>query len=372
MNASRFLPKVRPDLAGRIWRGIAVMPQKDFSRECERLSFAFQLSSGLSEISKLIKQRADDSRDWRRFGRWIAGAFRCWHLAPVYLWRQLVPSQSRRDAKVFMTAEGKALADLDRDKTCGLDGYRKLLASSYLWYDASIAIFLMLATGIGLRVREVINDNEFGPSYAFAAFVYVVQDWLPFIIPPALIAASLWIAPYFAERSYPLVVPGEAVPPALLTDRLSGLLRWARWALQVSPFLFIPYLLKTFVPKSYGEYVAAFFGIIFLIFILCITVFGAVSLFKFLRSWVRAHRLEATEADRWAAVTRADNSTRARIAENFAALQTERAREKYIRWLGEQRLEPTGDWPSGRPPNLGDGASSMLARLEYRWRKLET
>jgi hypothetical protein len=372
VNASRFLPKVRPDLAGPIWRSIAVMPQKDFSRECERLSFAFQLSSGLSEIGKLIKQRADDSRDWRRFGRWIAGAFRCWHLAPVYLWRQLVPSESRRDAKAFITADGKALADLDRDKTCGLDGYRKLLASSYLWYDASIAIFLLLATVIGFRVSEVINDDEFGLSYAFAAFCHVVQEWLLFIILPALIAASLWIAPYFAGRSYPLVVPGEAVPPALLTDRFSGLLRWASWGLPNLLFLLMMYLLHEFAPKRYGDYAQGFFGILFLIFILSLPVSGAVSLFKFLRAWVRAHRLEATEADRLAAFTHADNSTRARIAENFAALQTERAREKYIRWLGEQRLEPTGDWPSGRPPNLGDGASSMLARLEYRWRKLET
>jgi hypothetical protein len=369
VNASRFVPKVRPDLAGRIWRSIAVMPQKEFSRECERLSFAFQLSSGLSEISKLIKQRADDSRDWRRFGRWVAGAFRCWHLAPAYLWRQLVPSQSRREAEAFITAEGKALADLDRDKTCGLDGYRKLLASSFLWYDASIAIFLILIWIIGSKVREIVN--ELGQDYTFAAFGYVVQEWLPFIAFPAFIAASLWIAPYFAERSYPLVVPGEAVPPILLTDRFSGLLRWARWALFSCWILPILYLSDKY-NKPYGEYISGFFGIAFLIFVLSVAVSGAVSLFKFLRALVRTHWLETIEADRLAVVTRADNSTRAQIAENFAALQTERARENYIRWLGEQRLEPTGDWPSGRPPNLGDDASSILARLEYRWRKLET
>jgi hypothetical protein len=34
-------------------------------------------------------------------------------------------------------------------------------------------------------------------------------------------------------------------------------------------------------------------------------------------------------------------------------------REEFVNWLSAQRLEPVGDWPEGRPPNLG----TMPARI---------
>jgi hypothetical protein len=369
VNASRFLAKVRPDLAGRIWRCVAAMPEGDFRQESERLSYAFQLSSGLIEIGRLIKRRADDSRDWRLFGRWIAGIFRCWHLAPAYVWRQLMPDKSRYEAGAFMNAEGKELADLDHDKTSGLDGYRKVLASTRLWCDASIAIFIMIAGVIGIEVYHIRDDSEFGPNYTFAAVGYALQKWSGLIAPAAYVAASLWIAPYFAGRSYPLVVPGEEVPSRSYLNWFGGLLRWGRWSLWLMPGFIIAFIGNYIGYNEYFGIAMTVFSILFWLSLLAVVI---NSIYKVLRGSVQTRRLELAENELFAAFTRADNSTRARIAEFFSAFQTERARERYVRWLSEQRLEPTGEWPGRRPPNLGDGSSSMLARLEHRWRKLDT
>jgi hypothetical protein len=68
---------------------------------------------------------------------------------------------------------------------------------------------------------------------------------------------------------------------------------------------------------------------------------------------------------------RGDNSTRCLMEANFCALKTEMGREQYVFWLSRQMLMPEGEWPNGHPPNLGDAASSMLAKLEHRWRGLD-
>jgi hypothetical protein len=87
--------------------------------------------------------------------------------------------------------------------------------------------------------------------------------------------------------------------------------------------------------------------------------------------WVQDRKVLSLDRGRLEAYKNGDNSTRSLIAEHFSAFQTSEVREEFVRWLGAQRYEPTGEWPGGRPPNLGDDASSLLARLEYRWRKLD-
>jgi hypothetical protein len=383
VNASRFLPKVRPDLAGRIWRSIASMPDEEFGRERKRLSYAFQLASGLSEIGKLIKLRAEDNRNWRWYGLWIASAARFWHLVPVYFWRELMLRHPSDELAMLTAAEGNALADLEHDKTSGLSGYRKVLASTRLWRDASVAMFLAIAAISGWEMLRVIYDDGFGPSYSFAAVIYAFEAWSLYFLPTAFVATSLWIAPYFAGRSYPLTLPGEDIPRRTWNDRLGGVRRWGYWAFgAIVAIVFaiglalvvggVEWLLAHFAGSAWAAtingYVVSGWGILVGA---SLAVSALAGLIDILVRWARDRKVLATDRERLEAFKSADNSTRALIAAHFEEFQTEKGREKFVRWLNAQRLEATGEWPGGRPPNLGGNASSLLARLEHRWRKLD-
>jgi hypothetical protein len=217
VNASRFLPKVRPDLAGRIWRSIASMEDEDFSREQTRLSYAFQLSSGFMEVAKLIEQRSWDNINWHRHGKWIAGIARFWHLIPYWFWREIFrgwPLDNKRAGSItapLSGASGDDLTKLEWDKTSGLRGYRRVLATTRRWRLGATALFLIL---IGLIAMDIWSSiGFFGLPYLFAALVYRVMALWQYAIIITFVFAGLIVSPYFAERSYPLVVPGEAIGP---------------------------------------------------------------------------------------------------------------------------------------------------------------
>jgi hypothetical protein len=374
VNASRFLPKAHPALAGRIWRNIASMTDDEFERERTRLSYAFQLSSALSEISKLIKLKAQDSRNWRWFGRWIAGAARFWHLVPMYIYYELIIRRPPNEIAILAGAEGKALVDLERDKSGGLSGYRKMLASTRYWRTASVVIFLVISGPIGLEVWETVHGYGLGPSYWFAAVVYALESLPPYSPLAAFAAASLWIAPYFAGRSYPLVLPGE-FPRRPWKDCLGGAGRWRSWV-----EIFVLVLIVGGVFALIGTVAADSKWFNFLLLALAVAsgvgflaaiASAASRLINALVRWARDRNVLTADRERLERFASGDNSTRTLIGRHFMEFETEEGREEFVRWLGAQRLEPTGEWPARRPPNLGDNASSLLARLEYRWRKFD-
>ena len=366
INASRYLPKPRPDLGGRIWRSIAGMPEDDFRREQRRLSYAFQLSSGLSGLRKLIKARANDIRDWRWIGVWIAVAVRFWHLLPVYIYNTLMLREPPADA--LTTAEGKVLAELEHDKSSGLTGYRRLLASTQLWRDASLVIVLAMALIIYVEVNKIVTDNSFGEQYALPAIVYAMEVWSDYFTPLAFLALSLWIAPFFAGRSYSLVFPGEELPKRTWKDRLSGVHRWGKWSLIAITFVLslaamgiggrlifgaLKRGLDWIAGKSTGDFISWYTDKVFLVvygggFALFIGAICLSGIFYL----VSQQRLRLSEEKLLTSFTSidSDNTTRSQIAERFAAFKTIKAREKYIRWLASQRLEPMGEWPDGARP----------------------
>jgi hypothetical protein len=72
------------------------------------------------------------------------------------------------------------------------------------------------------------------------------------------------------------------------------------------------------------------------------------------------------------------NSSRRLIADAFIALETERARVRYVRWLERCVASPAqkaalsdvvgNSWPQNQRPNVGDGEGSiLLAQLDARW-----
>lgn len=382
VNASRFLPKVKPNLAGRIWRSIAAMPADEFRREYNRLCYAFDLASGLSDVARPIRLRGRDDRDWRWIGRWIAAGFASWYLPLVLIVRAARLRHPGNELAAIATTGDKDLVKLEDDGRSGLSGYRKVLASPWS-APAGIGILALLAEIVGLRVYYVRNASDFGPGYTFAAVIYVLEAWSAYVIPLVFMAVSLLIASYFAGRNYPLILPGEDIQRHTWRS-LAGELRDVfnlRTIAVAGPLLATAYGSIPLLEYTVGSelYLKGFFWIAMVsvpIAIIGLLVRIGAKAISTVERWVRDRKVLAADGVRLETLTNGDNNTRALIFEHFMAFQTAEFREKFVRWLGLQRFGPegrgpTGDWPDGRPPNCGDEASSLLARLEHRWRGLD-
>jgi len=62
--------------------------------------------------------------------------------------------------------------------------------------------------------------------------------------------------------------------------------------------------------------------------------------------------------------------TRDAIATDFLGFRTEWYRRRYVEWLRDAQVNPTGAWADFRP-NKGDAASTLLSQLDERWLQLE-
>ncbi len=62
---------------------------------------------------------------------------------------------------------------------------------------------------------------------------------------------------------------------------------------------------------------------------------------------------------------------RAAIGQEFSSFCTRWYRLRYVEWLRDRQIHPTGFWPTGRPYFRNDPASTMLAQLDERWLGLD-
>ena len=83
-------------------------------------------------------------------------------------------------------------------------------------------------------------------------------------------------------------------------------------------------------------------------------------------------RAAERDSSRFNTATASSQVSRTLVAQSFGSFETPRWRENYVDWLVEQGVVvPQDEWPSGRPPNFNDAASTKLAQLEHRWRGFE-
>jgi hypothetical protein len=62
---------------------------------------------------------------------------------------------------------------------------------------------------------------------------------------------------------------------------------------------------------------------------------------------------------------------RSSIATDFGGFRTHWYRTRYVEWLRDNQVLPTGTWPDKRPNCKDDHASAMLAQLDERWLGLD-
>ena len=324
VNASRFLPKVRPDLGGRIWRSLAAMSEDDFARERRRLTYAFQLASAFSEISKLIDRRARDNAQWRSRGRWIAGFFGFWRLGPVWLVLKVLPPKPsvEFEAAQLMMVQGDNLVDLELDKSIGIKGYRKSLSLTQGWRFLSYSIVLVILSTIYILYADD-EASDYGHNTRVTELSVVVFF-------QCLVLFSLLASHHFSKRNYPLTIPNE-IGNLTIKKKLYYLSK--RDAQFVIVLLFLSLFLPiwsylSFVFIGTGNYLSLppilenllLFGSVIFgaggVIILLYNYFLAVSKhFKGVRS-------RNTDIERLEVVKNLDNGSRALVAEYFISFET--------------------------------------------------
>lgn len=136
------------------------------------------------------------------------------------------------------------------------------------------------------------------------------------------------------------------------------------WKLLFTFILMIPFVLimffLIFLIKKY-EFIHQIFLIVGSI------VFIALIGFMILQ-WFRLMKVHYTELKKFNNMKKEKVLTRNIIANEFMSLETRYFREKYVRYLDFLRVDPKGNWPDNKLPNINNDQSSMyLSQLEERW-----
>ena len=111
------------------------------------------------------------------------------------------------------------------------------------------------------------------------------------------------------------------------------------------------------------------------LFLVFLVIFMIWNLWVMLREWQSDHSLLIEKCRRF-------NSHRTEIAQSFQLFKTKRARLKYARWIESEAHAPedldalydlvSNPWPDGHRPNIdNDAGSTLLAKLDERWLKLD-
>jgi len=394
IDACRFLPSVSLSVVGHIWRCIAFMPQTDFLRELDRLRFSFRLSPSLQQVSDRIEERATDIQRWNQVGWWILAILRHASVPIAYLrskfsttaphnWKhaktkfqdspislyvsdwQVLATHNFETGSGIVTFE-EWLKYINRDRRFGLGLYRARLTESglHLLSNATLSVILYLSLGpyTGASIPE-------SPEF--------ISLWA------AVTALTLFVGLKW-QRSYDLTVEGELIRPVTNVTRVVAFIGQVAavtlglgfWVLLCFVLVVCYYLFKG-LPSGKSLIGHGFDSTILVIVWLfaagmvisaCVAmgtfVYGVISRLRERRRLTRDRKL-------FKKICAVGQRSRPQIANSFASFETSRWREEYVDWLVTQRIEPSDEWPSGRPPNLQDPASTKLARLEHRWRGFE-
>jgi hypothetical protein len=242
------------------------------------------------------------------------------------------------------------LSDINRDGSYGLARYRAFLAENTfgLWWFSAL-LWIVIFGSLVISIDGVVSIVDSSLDQGGMALVPLFGFPLFFALVPL-------ITPIFARRTYPLIVPGETVTSA---PHIALIIRIIKPILFIG-VVFLLGICSTYLKKNKPIEIAY-------------KLWGAAAILYVLIGlliWPRViyWRQRAREQARLRLARSLGSRSRIRIAETFAGFESSDGRELYVDWLGEQGFIPTEEWPSGRPPNLGDPASTKLAKLEHRWR----
>jgi hypothetical protein len=168
----------------------------------------------------------------------------------------------------------------------------------------------------------------------------------------------------------PLAGTAKAIKNRNLPTFPLSFLRIAGVWIAMTPVLFLVYLLDTSI-ILYILYGMIALGVVPLLLVLWLTLQRG---FALAGAWRH-------DRARLAGATAKFLARRTEIATAFQSLETAQTRNRYIDWVEREatthdHLAALADivanpWPNGRRPNLGDPASTRLARLDERWLKLD-
>jgi hypothetical protein len=226
------------------------------------------------------------------------------------------------------------LGRINRDRSYGLSNFCAFSARNRFFWSIIAWVYLLI-----FYVAAMDDDAKLG------AAAIVLGGAVLLVFSP----------PIFSRRSYPMIVKDENVAePSRLPHSIKELLYFGL-AFSGSTgvtFLTIYYDRKSdIVVKG-----SAVFG----------TSVMSTAVFYLIVPRIVYWRQRTRDKVRFSLARSVAYRSRIGIAETFASFESADGRELYVDWLGDQGFVPTEEWPSGRPPNLGDAASTKLAKLEHR------
>jgi hypothetical protein len=392
IDACRFLPTLPPNVVGHIWRCVAFMPDEVFMRELQRLRFSFRLSPGLHEVAGLIEARTRDIQSWNRWawlpatllrlpfvifwliGRFVANLLRSSRLGytgesakrgsgePVKFYisnPEMFRTHNLPSFKSSINSQfGLWLSAINRDRSYGLPAYRAFLASN--------TVVLLVISGqtawsaVRFRIPSLEEATRWvtAPLEAKQAFNEILTANGKAALTSLLVLIGIVLSPFFAHRTYPLTIHGEEIREISRGPSRTIIYVLVVWTASLS----LPALITSSGSSEFAQKLVVYLlvpaYIIFLVTIVTRAMWSRIQ--GYWRS--KRDRQRMGQARMFAYRSRID------ISKVFMGFELSGSREAYVDWLSSQGLTPTEEWPSGRPPNLGDPASTKLAQLEHRWR----
>ena len=301
------------------------------------------------------------------------------------------------------------LMSIDLSKTYGLTRYRSVLAQNGIFLFSTVVMGSILYTPLASHLTGVHSDQLFDPLLNWLAqlpFVagkgaaktdlMILPDFrssdLTFLLVLVLLLAGNLLGglsmAFLGNRGYRLVLEGELDRPKSFWSSLAanlsvfgGIAMMIILIISIGSFYAIAFLVgrvyysvfdgpievgmqNRLATEFANTAIAVGFGA-FIIFGLSSLAFDLSRSLK-LRKWEQ--RAGNRDSRRFHEFTASGHISRPTIAESFNLFETPHWRETYVDWLAGQGIVPLGEWPSGRPPNLNDAASTKLAQLEHRWR----
>jgi hypothetical protein len=389
IDACRFLPELPPSVRGSIWRLLVITNRKTFIADYARLKFSFGLSPSLREVSDLIDKRAEDIQRWNWtwpmaivlapmtaygaiFARFAGQFFRFSGISETSDSGQM---QLSKISSKLLNAEHIDSSDLI---DLGLVGAGEFRAAFFKYWRLNI-LFGGLVGFVSLTVVlpewfKVPND------FLFRAFGFNYLGWLQMLEPSnssrlhlTLLLSVGWIvlgglgARYLASLRFPLFVSGEPIENTRTGQfgrDIVFLVLFPAWMLVVVLIFhsagYVIHSAWLMQPANYSDPENFYYGTGFLVAASGLML--ARGMKTALMSIRDRHRLKKARS--------APAYSREQLFLVFSSFEKADYREKYVDFLTKEGVRPVGEWPDGSAPNLGDVASTKLARLEHDWRGL--
>lgn len=329
LKSCRHLPQLSEELYKKLRLYIDGIDDHIFFARRKELLFSMSLSNGFNRLKSFTR--------WREINIYIA----LFGILLIILGYPIL----------FLLAMGFLLP------------FKKLLGNT--WWRGSIrriiakrSVLPILLTTLLLLAKLDIEPNPFNQRLFFLSDLSL--DSLYFL--GILLTLPIYQIFYYFPELFPSKrkrVPDEF---GQSSTESGGVIAKRVLRIMLIPIgLYIPILLLAYL---FPDFMLSLLAIIISLIAVILVLGIVVAIFSYVYSTYSDQMLMLQ-------LSRQTQLTREQIAEQFGQFATAGGRSRYIQFLKDKRIIPTGSWPDGLIPNVKDEASTLLAKLEEGWLGLD-